>query len=368
MVDVTAPKVSVVIPVYNVEKYLGECLGSVLAQTLRDIEVICVDDGSTDGSLAVLRDIASKDSRVKVLTQPNAGAGAARNHGLREANGEYVFFCDPDDWCDRVMLKKMCRRAVKAKCDVVIAGAYRHDATCATPYAAYPSKKFAAMPDVFSGRDAADFLFLEARANPWNKLARRTYLLERGILFQEQPRENDLYFSCVAVAEAQRMSVVDDAFYHYRIGRPGSLQDNVRKDGQPLLWLQAFGAVRSRLERDGALQAFSLGLLRLLLGTGCRDMVKQSDAAAMECHYQQLRKEILEFLAMCGEKVGGLEDFERRVADIVRESESPLPLAAFLARHYLARSVGRGTARSTAIVRRLAVLRRKLSAFLCGGV
>ena len=368
MVAVTAPKVSVIIPVYNVERYLGECLGSVLGQTLRDIEVVCVDDGSTDGSLGILRNIASGDRRVKVLTQANAGAGAARNRGLREASCDYVFFCDPDDWCGSTMLKRMYRRAVRLKCDVVLAGAYRHDAVCSVPYAAYPSKRLAAMPDVFPGIDAADFLFTDARANPWNKLVRRAYLAERGIWFQEQLRVNDLYFSCIAVAEAQRVSVVNDAFYHYRIGRPGSLQDNVRSDGRPLLWLCAFEAVRSRLERDGALQTFSLGLLRLLLGTGCRDMVKQADAASIACHYRQLRREIVDFLAMCGERAGCLKDFERREADMVRNSDSPLPLAVFLARHYLARSAGRGTGASAAFARRLAVLRCKLSAFLCGGV
>jgi len=366
-VAVNAPKVSVVVPVYNVGDYLGKCLDSVLGQTLKDIEVICVDDGSTDSSPAVLARYAAGDSRVRVLSQANAGAGAARNRGLREARGEYVFFCDPDDWCERDMLKKMYARAAKLQCDVMIAGAYRHDAVCGVPYAAYPSSKLAAMPDVFSGRDAADFLFVEARANPWNKLTRRAHLVERGIEFQEQPRENDLYFSCVAVAEAQRVAVIDDAFYHYRVGRPGSLQDNVRADGRPILWLAAFLAVKSRLERDGMLETFALGLLRLLLGTGARDMVKQGDAASIECHYAHLRHEMLSLLDMCGERCKALDDFEMRVAEIVRGSESPLPLAAFLARHYLARSVGRGTAKATSLVRRLAVLRRKLRAFPFGG-
>ena len=95
------PKVSVIIPVFNVEEYLGECLDSILGQTLREIEVVCVDDGSTDGSAAILDTYAAKDGRVKVLRQPNAGAGAARNAGLAVATGEYLLFCDPDDWCEK---------------------------------------------------------------------------------------------------------------------------------------------------------------------------------------------------------------------------------------------------------------------------
>lgn len=91
------PKVSVIIPVYNVEKYLGECLDSILGQTLRAIEVICVDDGSTDGSAAILKDYADKDSRIKVLVQANAGPGPARNRALDMACGDCVVFMDPDD-------------------------------------------------------------------------------------------------------------------------------------------------------------------------------------------------------------------------------------------------------------------------------
>ena len=362
------PRVSVIVPVYNVEKYLGECLDSILAQTLKDIEVICVDDGSTDRSPELLASYAKRDRRVKILTQSNAGAGAARNSGLREAVGDYVFFCDPDDWCGRAMLKRMYRRAARLKCDVVLAGAYRHDEVCQVPYAAYPSKKLVSMPDVFSGLDAADFIFTGARANPWNKFVRRMYLVERGIWFQEQLRENDLYFSCITVAEAERMSVINDVFYHYRMGRPGSLQDNVRADGAPLLWLKAFAAVKARLCSDGIMPTFSLGLLRMLLGTGSRAMVKQATVAAIESHYSVYRDEVLSLLDACGNKADALGDFEKCVADIVRGSESPLPLAAFLARHYQALSAGRGTGASAAIVRRMDVLRRKLSAFLRGGV
>ena len=88
------PKVAVIIPVYNVEKYLRQCLDSIVNQTLRDIEIICVDDGSTDGSSAILAEYASKDPRVKVLTREHTNAGAARNAGMAVATGEYLGFVD----------------------------------------------------------------------------------------------------------------------------------------------------------------------------------------------------------------------------------------------------------------------------------
>jgi glycosyltransferase involved in cell wall biosynthesis len=348
------PKVSVVVPVFNVGKYLGESLESLLRQTLEEIEIVCVDDGSTDSSAAALADFAARDARVKVLTQANAGAGAARNAGLEAAQGEYVFFCDPDDWCEKRMLAAMYRCAKREDCDVVLAGALRHDTVCGVPYAAYPTRRLLAMKHPFAGRDAADFIFSDAKANPWNKLVRREFLSAHGIRFQEQLRENDLYFSYATVAAAARIGIVDGAYYHYRIGRPGSLQDNVRSDGSPLLWLNAFAAVKERLRREGMLDVFSLGLLRILAGTGCRNMLKQHSPDAISAHYAVLRREIVEFSSMCGERAASLGEGERAIIGIVLSSESPLPLATHMARRYQALSVGRGSSSTTALVRRAA--------------
>lgn len=99
------PSVSVIIPVYNIEKFLSACLDSVCSQTLKDIEIICVDDGSTDSSLAILHRYKKQDERVIVLTQQNQGAGAARNYGLSIAKGEYLAFLDSDDFLNRIYLK-----------------------------------------------------------------------------------------------------------------------------------------------------------------------------------------------------------------------------------------------------------------------
>ena len=89
--------ISVIVPVFNVEKYLSNCLESILNQSVRDLEIICVDDGSTDGSLNILHDFAKKDSRIKALTKPNGGLSSSRNFGLDHANGDYVCFVDSDD-------------------------------------------------------------------------------------------------------------------------------------------------------------------------------------------------------------------------------------------------------------------------------
>ena len=91
---------SIIIPVFNVEKYLQVCLNSVLGQTYPDWEAICVNDGSTDGSLAILEENAAKEERIKIIDQPNAGTATARNTGIRSAHGDYIFFLDSDDWLE----------------------------------------------------------------------------------------------------------------------------------------------------------------------------------------------------------------------------------------------------------------------------
>ena len=100
-------KVSVIVPIYNAEAYLRPALDSILDQTLREIEIICVDDGSTDGSLKIIKEYQKKDARIRIVTQNNAGPGSARNNGMRRSRGEYVSFLDADDFFDANFLEKM---------------------------------------------------------------------------------------------------------------------------------------------------------------------------------------------------------------------------------------------------------------------
>lgn len=113
------PKVSIVMPVYNVEKYLRECLESITSQTLKDFEVICINDGSTDNSLAILQEYANKDPRFKIISQQNQGQGVARNKGVDLITGEYIQFIDPDDWVETNMLETLYNFASKHSSNVV---------------------------------------------------------------------------------------------------------------------------------------------------------------------------------------------------------------------------------------------------------
>lgn len=125
--------ISVIIPVYNTAEYLPRCLDSVLNNTYRELEVICVNDGSRDNSLEVLNGYAAKDSRVKVIDQENAGVSAARNHGLDEATGEYIAFVDSDDWVHRQYFEVLLAAVVNQKAHIAICGYTMLDSMTADP-------------------------------------------------------------------------------------------------------------------------------------------------------------------------------------------------------------------------------------------
>ena len=119
--------ISIVIPVYNVEKYLRECLDSLINQTFNDFEVICVNDGSKDSSLEILNEYAQKDIRFKVISQENGGSGSARNNGLSRAQGKYVQFLDGDDYFEPEMLEKLYNLAEKHQADITVCSSRKVD-------------------------------------------------------------------------------------------------------------------------------------------------------------------------------------------------------------------------------------------------
>lgn len=181
-------KVSVVIPVYNTEKYVGECLDSLLAQTMPEWEAICVDDGSTDGSLSVEREYAAKDSRVKVIElEQNAGQALARNVGLAAAQGDYVYFLDSDDMVAPEGLEELSRIAEENQLDGLL---FNHSFKFETPELEkrihvnrFRVGKELADKGVLSGEEMliASELDRFGHVQPGRYLWQRSYLLEHNI-------------------------------------------------------------------------------------------------------------------------------------------------------------------------------------------
>lgn len=243
-------QVSVIIPVYNAEKYLEKCVGSVMAQTLRDIEIICVDDGSPDGSLAILKKLQEKDDRIRILSQPNGGAGAARNNGLRHAQGKYLSFLDADDFFEPNMLEEAVAAAEEYSADFVVFDSDQYhmdkDSFVQVPWVMRTKDIPPYMP--FTYRQLTDNVFKTFVGWAWDKLYRRDFILEHDIWFQEQRTTNDMLFVFTALVTAKRIAVVDKVLAHQRRGSSESL--SVTREKSWHCFYDALTALRWRLEQE----------------------------------------------------------------------------------------------------------------------
>ncbi|MCD8190927.1 MAG: glycosyltransferase [Clostridiales bacterium] len=218
------PVVSVIIPVYNVEKYLGKSLDCILEQTLTDIEVICVDDGSTDQSPAILEEYAQKDTRIKVLRQENKGAGAARNLGFFHAVGTYAYFFDADDLCSPELLEKTVVRAEETDADIVAFDFIRfHEDGVTEKRVGIHADWLPPETEVFSYRDCPDRIMSVINPTPWNKLCRTAFLREHQLKYEEISSSNDITFSAVCAASAERISFLKEELFQYRVGHANTI-------------------------------------------------------------------------------------------------------------------------------------------------
>lgn len=246
-------KVSVIIPVYNVEKYLHQCLESVARQTLADIEVICVDDGSTDNSFKIVQEFAAKDSRFIAVSQANGGAGAARNNGLRRARGKYLSFLDSDDFFDEHMLEEAYSCAEEHKADFVVfqSDQYNEDTNDFKDVAW--TLRYAEIPPYqpFSRREMTDNIFKVFVGWAWDKLYNREFVLNNNLWFQEQRTSNDMLFVFSAVAVAKRIACVEKGkiLAHQRRNNKDSLSNTREKSWD--CFYKALIALRERLKAEG---------------------------------------------------------------------------------------------------------------------
>jgi len=181
-------KVSVIMPVYNAEDYLEESINGILNQSLKDLELICVDDGSKDSSLAILNDFAAKDNRVQVYHQENRGGGAARNVAMTHATGEYLYCMDADDELDQNALKKLYKIATKKDLDFVMFRATNYDVDTGVSqrirYFRMDAVAEKVGDSVFSYRDLGDLIF-ETSSTPWCKFYNLDFVKRTGAQFAE---------------------------------------------------------------------------------------------------------------------------------------------------------------------------------------
>lgn len=284
------PKVSVVIPVYNAAEHLEQCLRSIIEQTLKEIEIICVDDGSTDSSYEILTEQAAVDKRFIVLQQKNRYAGAARNAGLDVARGGYVVFLDADDFFAPDFLEKMYERAVRDNADIVICGGQTYNSANGEYKKAghYLNIPLIGNRRVFSRRNVRNDIMTVTNPAPWNKLFRRSFLLREKLRFQPLQNSNDVYMVLLALCAAERIGWVDEALVNYRICGGKSLQD--RKSRAPLCFIQALEALYDELRRRNIWDEVKKSFVTFAISTTAYNLRTLPDGEEKHILFSELQK------------------------------------------------------------------------------
>ena len=247
------PKVSVVVPVYNVAVYLRECMDSLVRQTLQDIEIICVNDGSTDNSPEVLREYAAKDNRIVLVDQENGGYGKAMNTGIDRATGKYLGIVEPDDYVSLTMFEDLYRAAEENNLDLVKADFDRftnsRDGDTRTFRRIHLSPREADYGRVFRPMEEKESFFFVM--NTWAGIYRLSFLREYGIRHHETPgasfQDNGFWFQTFLYAE--RAMLMNTAFYRVRRDNPNS---SVKNPGKVYATNREYDYIRGILERDPA--------------------------------------------------------------------------------------------------------------------
>ena len=209
--NVEKVKVSIIVTVYNAEKYIIPCLKSLIGQTLKDIEIIVIDDGSTDNSYSILSVFAECDKRIKLYRQKNQGISRSRNSALKLAKGEFIGFCDADDWIDENYYEKLYFAVKKYSSDVAMSSIVRHRKYKDKKWLDFKFEKvYSNVADIMKVSKIPQYSYV------WNKIYRKETLNILNVEFPENRIFEDVYWSSRVIPNMKSLVVVPDVVYHYR--------------------------------------------------------------------------------------------------------------------------------------------------------
>ena len=262
------PKVSVIIPVYNAELYLKQCLDSIINQSLQDIEIICVNDCSTDNSLKILEQYKEKDSRIKVvINNTNQGGGLSRNIGIEIAKGEFVHFMDADDYIESNFYEILYNYAKNNDSDICIC-----DIRPLTEIPNYANGYFE-LNEYFNNNDNPCFIYKDIRDylfkkswNIWNELYKTSFLKKYNIRFSKARIFHDGSFYFESIFRAKRISFVNQKLYNYNVHSSNSLTNNANETPYLFDFFVAIEALKKAFIKTGKFKEFQLNFYELVLG------------------------------------------------------------------------------------------------------
>lgn len=284
-------KVSIIVPVYNVEAYLRECLDSILNQTLKEVEIIIVDDGSTDNCKEIIQEYKKKYKNIITIYQENQGVSVARNRALHKANGEYIYYMDSDDYLELECLEQVYRKAKQDNLNIVI---FRH-------YEIYEGNEYNIKTEVnididfskiYSGVEVADMVLnCKFLGTPWNKLFKRECLIKDNFEFEAGRYVQDWYPIFREIYSSNRIAFIDKPLYNYRI-RKGSTtskkgKKNIDDYNHAAMQIMKF-SICNNLDYNSILKFKALSLKTIIkrfydINVGDRQMYKKFK----ECNYQE---------------------------------------------------------------------------------
>jgi glycosyltransferase involved in cell wall biosynthesis len=221
------PEISVIVPIYNTEKFLKECLNSIINQTFKDIEIICINDGSTDNSLKILNTYAKRDKRIKVINQKNEGLSVARNNGMNVAKGKYICFIDSDDWADKNYCKKLYTTAEKFNSDFVMGESQVYSEKTKKIKKEWVGTIY--LPKELTNKSfnwkivKKDFFDLPITA--WGKIYNSEFLRKNKIRFPERVLYEDTPFYVECLIHAKKINILKKNLYFYRKESGKSIMD-----------------------------------------------------------------------------------------------------------------------------------------------
>ncbi|WP_049945091.1 glycosyltransferase [Butyrivibrio sp. AC2005] len=314
------PKVSIVMPVYNAERYIASTIENLLAQSLKEIEIICVNDGSTDSTCDILKKYADL-GKIMLMSQLHSNAGEARNLGLAYAKGEYVSFLDADDYFENEMLLLAYNEAIMTDADVVIFRSDQYDekkgdirsATWTIDARNIPIRK------VFNGSTVKD-LFLSFADWPWDKLFKRTTIEKLNLSFQSQPCVNDSYFVKSFLAGAERIICLDDVLVHKRVNNKNSITHRYIDVGG---WKYSFNAMyglRQSLYAWNKFEVFEQDYIRFVMHFIVWNVKRFMESDFYEEMFNAVKGEWLNKLGISQNtiKTCDLNDDVREICEIIR--------------------------------------------------
>jgi len=288
------PEISIIIPVYNTEEYVSDAILSIMNQTIREIEIIIINDGSTDNSLAIVRELAESDDRIQVYSQENQGQAVARNHGLKQAKGRYVYFMDSDDLLDPQALACCFEKCEKEQLDFVFFDAEVFgDEKWTASFFDYHRSDYV-KDHVYQGPEILNLLLDEGihRSPVWLYLMRHDFIKNTGLTFYPVRHEDELFTAFVYI-RAQRVGYIPKEFFKRRL-RSNSVMTSQYPDLDINAYLKIIACLLKELTEDN--RDVTEKLIRAIINPAIYNANKLSLSKRLHVFLICIRKTYLRFL------------------------------------------------------------------------